>query len=194
MDRERCEYLTDRLNNVLVLYGDATDPNLLYEENLEEMDAFVAVTGFDEENLLLSLMAKQRKIEDVVAKVSRKSYSALIQTLGVTMTINPMDMCATNILRFIQKSGIVIFSQLIQGQAEFTEIWAEKGMPLTEKNLTDLEIPQGILISAIHRDNEIIIPDGRTQVQEGDRVVILSLLSSIPSLEGLIRQTKSHLF
>ena len=103
-------------------------------------------------------------------------------------------MCATNILRFIQKSGVVIFSQLIQGQAEFTEIWAEKGMPLTEKNLTELEIPPGIIISAIHRDNEIIIPDGRTQIQDGDRVVILSLLSSIPSLEGLIRQTKPHLF
>lgn len=194
IERERCEYLTDRLNNVLVLHGDATDPNLLHEENLEEMDAFVAVTGFDEENLLLSLMAKQRKIEDVVAKVSRKSYSALIQTLGVTMTINPMDMCATNILRFIQKSGVIIFSQLIQGQAEFTEIWAEKGMPLTEKNLTELEIPPGIIISAIHRDNEIIIPDGRTRIQDGDRVVILSLLSSIPSLEGLIKQTKTHLF
>lgn len=194
IDRERCEYLTDRLNNVLVLHGDATDPNLLHEENLEEMDAFVAVTGFDEENLLLSLMAKQRKIEDVVAKVSRKSYSALIQTLGVTMTINPMDMCATNILRFIQKSGVVIFSELIQGQAEFTEIWAEKGMPLTEKNLKELDIPPGIIISAIHRNSEIIIPDGLTRIQDGDRVVILSLLSSIPSLEGLIRQSKTHLF
>ncbi|NCB41843.1 MAG: Trk system potassium transporter TrkA [Clostridia bacterium] len=194
LDRERCEYLTDRLNNVLVLHGDATDPNLLQEENLEEMDAFVAVTGFDEENLLLSLMAKQRKVEDVVAKVSRKSYSALIQTLGVTMTINPMDMCAANILRFIQKSGIVIFSELIQGQAEFTEIWAEKGMPLTEKNLTDLDIPPGIIIAAIHRNGEIIIPDGLTRIQDADRVIILALLSSIPSLEALIKQPKSHLF
>ena len=87
-----------------------------------------------------------------------------------------------------------MFSQLIQGQAEFTEIWAEKGMPLTEKNLKELDIPPGIIISAIHRNSEIIIPDGLTRIQDGDRVVILSLLSSIPSLEGLIRQSKTHLF
>lgn len=192
LDRERCEYLTNRLNNVLVLHGDATDPNLLHEENLEEMDAFVAVTGFDEENLLLSLLAKQQKIEDVVAKVSRKSYAALIETLGVNMTINPMDMCATNILRFIQKSGIVIFSQLIQGQAEFTEIWAEKGMSITDKTLTELDIPEGVIIAAIHRNNEIIIPSGTTKIQDEDRVVILSLLSSIPLLEALIKQPKAH--
>ncbi len=192
LDRARCEYLTDRLNNVLVLHGDATDPNLLQEENLEEMDAFVAVTGFDEENLLLSLLAKQHSIEDVVAKVSRKSYAALIETLGVNMTINPMDMCATNILRFIQKSGIVIFSQLIQGQAEFTEIWAEKGMPITDKTLMELDIPEGVIIAAIHRNNEIIIPSGNTKIQDEDRVVILSLLSSIPLLEGMIKQPKAH--
>ncbi len=194
LNRERCEYLTERLQNVLILHGDATDSSLLHEENLDEMDAFVAVTGFDEENLLLSLMAKQHNIEDVVAKVSRKSYATLIESLGVTMTINPMDMCATDILRYIQKSGILIFSQLIQGQAEFIEIWAEKGMPLTEKVLADLDIPEGVIIAAIHRKDQIIIPDGHTRIQDEDRVVILSLLSSISSLEGLIKQPKTHLF
>jgi trk system potassium uptake protein len=192
LSRERCEYLTDMLSNVLILHGDATDPNLLREENLDEMDAFVAVTGFDEENLLLSLMAKQHGIEDVVAKVSRKSYAALIETLGVSMVLNPMDMCATDILRYIQKSGILIFSQLIQGQAEFIEIWAERGMPLTEKPLWELELPEGVIIAAIHRKNKIIIPDGNTRIEDDDRVMILSLLSSIPSLEGLIKQTRAH--
>ncbi|HHX93306.1 MAG TPA: Trk system potassium transporter TrkA, partial [Clostridiales bacterium] len=169
------------------LHGDATDLSLLYEENLERMDAFVAVTGFDEENLLLALLARQQGVEDVVAKVSRKSYSALIETLGVTMTINPLDMCAANIVRFIQKSGIVIFSQLIQGQAEFTELWAEKDMPITQKNLIGLDIPEGVLIAAVHRGDQILIPDGRTQIRDGDRVLIISLLSSVPSLEALIK-------
>lgn len=110
------------------------------------------------------------------------------------MTLNPMDMCATDILRYIQKSGVLIFSQLIQGQAEFIEIWAEKGMSLTEKPLCELEIPEGVIIAAIHRGDEIIIPDGNTKIQDDDRVMILSLLSSIPSLEGLIKQVKAHLF
>ena len=191
-DRARCEYLTARLDNVLVLHGDATDLNLLYEENLEGMDAFVAVTGFDEENLLLAQLARQQGVEDTVAKVSRKSYSALIETLGVTMTINPMDICATDMLRFIQKSGIVIFSQIIQGQADFTEIWAEKDMPVTHKKLADLDIPEGVLIAAVHRGEHILIPDGSTQIQDGDRVLILSLLSSVPSLEALIKNPGSR--
>ncbi len=186
-DRARCEWLSAKLNNVLVLHGDATDTNLLQEENMDGMDAFVAVTGFDEENLLLSLTAKQHGIEDVVAKVSRNSYASLVETMGVSMIINPVDMCASNILRFIQKDGIVIFSQLIQGQAEFIEVWAERGMALTQKTLMDLEIPEGVIIAAIHRGSDVIIPSGRTKIQDGDRVIILSLLSAVPSLEGLLK-------
>ena len=186
-DRARCEWLSAKLNNVLVLHGDATDTNLLQEENMDGMDAFVAVTGFDEENLLLSLTAKQHGIEDVVAKVSRNSYASLVETMGVSMIINPVDMCASNILRFIQKDGIVIFSQLIQGQAEFIEVWAERGMALTQKTLMDLDIPEGVIIAAIHRGTDVIIPGGRTKIQEGDRVIILSLLSAVPSLEGLLK-------
>ena len=122
IDKFRCQYLSERLNNVLILHGDATDQNLLKEENLEGMDAFVTVTGFDEENLLLALMANQYNIEDVVAKVSRRSYADLIEHLGVSMAINPLDMCATGILRYIQGPDLVIASQMIQGQAEFIEI------------------------------------------------------------------------
>ena len=69
--KDRCYYLSTNLDDVMILHGDATDTNLLEEENIEEMDAFVTATGFDEENLLLALMAKQRGIEDVISKVSR---------------------------------------------------------------------------------------------------------------------------
>ncbi len=189
IDRERCEWLSARLDGVLILHGDATDMNLLQEENIGDMDAFVAVTGFDEENLLLSLTAKQMNIRDVVAKVSRNSYAPLMETLGVSMIINPVDMCASNILRHIQKDDIIIFSRLIQGQAEFVELWAEDGMPLTEGTLTQLDIPEGVIIAAIRRNKELIIPKGSTQVVPGDRVIILSLLSSTPHLESLLKRS-----
>ena len=187
LDRARCEWLSAKLDGVLILHGDATDANLLRDENMADMDAFVAATGFDEENLLLSLTAKQHNIEEVVAKISRKNYTSLTETLGVSMIINPVDMCASNILRFIQKDGIVIFSQLIQGQAEFIEVWAERGMQITEKTLLGLDIPEGVIIAAVHRGDEVIIPSGRTRIQTGDRVIILSLLSSVPKLEGLLK-------
>ena len=194
MDRARCEYLSGKLDGALVLNADATDTALLTEENLDGMDAFVAVTGFDEENLLLSLIAKQHGVEDVVTKISRKSYAPLTETLGVSMLINPLDICASNILRYIQQGEFLVFSKMIQGQAEFIEIYAEGSMGITAKTLTELEIPEGVLIAAIHRDGEIIIPRGSTRILEGDRVIILSLLSSVPMLETLIKKGKGSVF
>ena len=88
-DKNRCYYLSTHLDDVMVLHGDATDQALLEEENLEEMDAFIAATGLDEENLLLALIAKQVKVEDVISKVSRESYKDLIEQMGIDMVLNP---------------------------------------------------------------------------------------------------------
>ena len=127
---ERCYYLSAHLRDAMILNGDATDLNLLEEENLDMMDAVIACTGYDEENLLFALTAKKRGIEDVIAKVSRPSYSGFIETMGVDMTLNPIDISASNILRFIQGSKRVISSALVQGQTEIIEIIADPHMPL----------------------------------------------------------------
>ena len=192
-DEERCHYLSSHLNDVMVLHGDATDLSLLLEENLEEMDAFITATGFDEENLLLALIAKQHGVEDVIAKISRMSYSDLIELIDVDMALNPLDIVASNILRFIQGSKRIISSQLIQGQAEIMEIIASNNMALMNKPLKNLKLPHGIIIAAIHRGITAIIPDGNTVIREDDRVIILSLLTEIPALEKLLR-TKKTLF
>ncbi|MGI6752203.1 MAG: Trk system potassium transporter TrkA [Anaerovoracaceae bacterium] len=185
IDKERCQYLSEHLDRVLILHGDATDANLLAEENLHEMDAFVTVTGFDEENLLLALMANQHDIEDVVAKISRKNYAALIEQMGVTMALNPIDISVTSILRFIQGSKKVLFSQMIQGQAEFVEILADKRMRLLNTPIENLNLPKGVIVAAIQRGDTSLIPNGKTSIQDGDQVIFLSLLSDIPKLEAL---------
>lgn len=194
IDKARCQYLSAHLDDVLVLHGDATDISLLEEENIDEMDAFVTATGYDEENLLLALMAKQRGIEDVIAKVSRESYATLIQSMGIDMALNPLDMTCTSVLRFIQGSKRVLSSQLVQGQAEIIEIIANENMKLVSKPIKNLHMPEGVIIGAIHRGTRVIIPDGNTIIEEDDRVIILSLLSDIPALETLLRSEKSSFF
>lgn len=188
--KERCYYLSTHLDDVMVLHGDATDTSLLEEENIDEMDAFVTATGFDEENLLLALMAKQHGIEDVISKVSRESYKDLIEKMGIDMALNPLDIIASTILRYIQGSKKIISSLLIQGQAEIMEIIASDNMQLTNIPLRALELPDGVIIAAIHRGKQVIIPHGDTVIEEDDKVTIFCLLSDIADLEGLFKQKR----
>lgn len=187
IDKNRCHYLSTHLEDVMVLHGDATDLDLLEEENLDEMDAFVTATGYDEENLLLALMAKRHGIEDVIAKISRESYSDLIESMGIDMALNPLDITASTILRFVQGSKRVISSVLIQGQAEIMEIVASDHMRMVDTPLRELNLPKGVIVAAIHRGLSVIIPDGDTVIEEADRVIIFSLLSELPNLEKLLR-------
>lgn len=185
--KSRCHYLSTHLNNVMVLHSDGTDISLLEEENLEEMDAFVTATGYDEENLLLALTAKQHGVEDVISKVSHESYKDLIEKMGVDMVLNPLDITASNVLRFIQGSKKVISSLLIQGQAEIMEIVAHSHMKLIDVPFCQLDLPDGVLIAAIHRGQQVIIPDGNTRIKWNDRVIILNLLSEIGDIEKLLK-------
>ena len=186
-DRSRCHWLSTHLKNVMVLHSDGTDIDLLEEENFDEMDAFVSCTGFDEENLLLALTAKQHNIEDVISKVSHQSYKELIERMGVDMVLNPLDITASNILRFIQGNKKVISSTLIQGQAEIMEIVAHSHMKMIDKPLSELNLPNGVLIAAIHRGQQVIIPKGDTTIKWNDRVILVSLLSEMADLENLLK-------
>ncbi len=185
--KERCYYLSTHLEDVMILHGDATDTSLLEEENIDDMDAFVTATGFDEENLLLALMAKQRGIEDVISKFSRQSYKTLIEQMGIDMALNPLDIITSTILRYVQGDKKIISSLLIQGQAEIMEIIASNKMQFANKPLCEMDLPDGVLIAAIHRGNSVIIPNGNTEIIEGDKVTIFCLLSDINELEALFK-------
>ena len=191
--KERCYYLSTHLDDVMVLHGDATDSVLLEEENLDEMDAFVAATGLDEENLLLALIAKQRNIGDVIAKVGRQSYKDLIERMGVDMVLNPLDIVASNILRYIQGSKRIISYLLIQGQAEIMEIIASDDMKLANTPLKYVKLPDGVLVAAIHRGPKVIIPNGDTKIMADDKVTIFCLLSDIGELEKLMTNKRGFL-
>ena len=190
VNKERCYYLSTHLDNVMVLHGDAMDTTLLEEENIDEMDAFVTCTGFDEENLMLALMAKQRGIEDVISKFSREGYRELIERIGIDMALNPLNIITSTILRYIQGEKRIISSLLVQGQAEIMEVIATNDMKLSNVTLKDLHLPDGVLIAGIHRGQEVIIPNGDTKILEDDKVIIFCLLSDIAEMEKLLRKKR----
>lgn len=182
-NRERCQYLSSHLDDAMVLLGDATDLTLLTEENIANMDAVVTCTGFDEENLLLALTAKNYGVSDVIAKISRESYAELIGLMEIDMTINPVSICITNIMRYLHGSADFVASQLIQGQAQILEVLINEKMRICGNKIKSVELPKGTIIGAINRGAEILIPDGNTSFKKGDRVIIVSMLDDVPEIE-----------
>ena len=171
----------------MVLHGEGTDIDLLEEENMDSMDAFITATGYDEENLLLALTAKKHGIPDVISKVSHENYQDLISQMGVDMVLNPLDITTSNILRYIQGSNKIISSVLIQGQAEIMEIIVNSKMKMLGVPIGQLDLPDDVLIAAIHRGNKVIIPDDDTEIELNDRVILLNLLTGIGDIEKLMK-------
>lgn len=193
-DRDRCEYLSHMLPEVLVLHGDATDISLLNEENLSGMDAFISATGYDENNIILALMAQQYGVREVVAKTSRRNYSTLTDTIGVNNTLNTLEITTGHILRLLQTDRFVSSSFFLHGQAEVLEVVIHKDMIIANKTLRELELPDGVLVGLIYRSAEAIVPDGSTEIKENDRLIFFSILSDVPALEHILHRTKKKLF
>jgi trk system potassium uptake protein TrkA len=192
-NRDRCEYLAEQLGNALVICGDGTDLSLLEEEDVSSMDAFVGATGYDEENLLMTLMAKQLGVKKVIAKVSRSSYVKIIEKLGVDVALNPADITSSNIIKFIRGDSTVSVSMLLGGQAEVTEIIAHPGMPITGKSISQLGLPQGIIIGAVAHRGKAFVPNGDTVIYPGDRFVVVSVASKLPVLEDFFKPGRGGL-
>ncbi len=182
-DKERCLELSQLLDNVLIIHGDGTDIHLLEEESISSMDAFVGVTGFDEENLLMALMAKQAGVSKTISKISRPNYTKIIDRLGVDVAINPVFITASNIIKYIRGGKVVSVSLLLGGEAEVTEIIIDKDLPIINKPIVELNLPKGIIIGALVRHGEVIIPKGHTIIKANDRIVVFCLNEDLDKLK-----------
>ncbi len=190
-NEKRCNYLSNHLKNVMVLHSNGTDIPMLEEENLEQMDAFVSVTGFDEENLLLAIAAKTRGVEDVISKISHESYDELIAKLGINMVLNPLHISSSAILRMINGSDRVLSTVMLQGQAELLELYIDESMKIINTPLKNLNLPDYSLFAAIIRDRKTIIPGGNDVLKPGDHLIVLYLISHRGFIEKLFRSDKA---
>lgn len=189
-DPRKVQKLAELLDHVLVIEGDGTDLSLLEEESIEKMDAFIGVTGFDEQNLLMALLAKQSGVSKTIAKVSRPNYVHVIDKLDIDVAINPINITASNILKFVRGGKVASVSLLLGGKGEVTEIIVSPDMPYVGKPIYKLHLPKGILIGTIIRGKEIIIPNGNSIIEANDRLVVFTLAEDIDSLKQLFRRSK----
>lgn len=193
-DKERCHELSEGLEDAVIIHGDGTDIHLLEEESLENMDAFIGTTGFDEENLLMALMAKQAGVAHVVAKISRSNYTKIIDRLNIDVAINPVFITASNILKFVRGGKVLSVSLFLEGDAEVTEIVLDDIPSIVDKPLTMLNLPKGIIIGAIVRKGKVIIPKGDTSLKADDRIIVFSLSEDLSSLKMFFSQNRGGIF
>lgn len=194
-NRERSQYLAEKLAKTLIIHGDGTNLDILEEENLKTMDAFVGLTDLDEQNLLMALVAKESGIDKSIAKISRPNYVQVIDKLDLDVAFNPVDITASDILKFIRGGRVLSVSLLLGGEGEVTEIIAEKDSPIVGKPLHEINLPKGIIIGAVLHEGKVFIPDGESVIHENDRMVIFSLASDLGNLKDLLQlKEKGGLF
>ncbi len=184
-DPKLCSILSRNLNKPIILNASASDQELLQEENIDRMDAFVAVTKDDEENILSGLLAKKMGCPMAISLSHKRAYSRLIYSLGVDVVINPRQLASDTILHFIRK-GKVLHAISIMDEAELIEVEALPTSDIVTKPISELKLPKGLIILSLKRGDEIMVPRGQTVIQPGDRALIIARQDAIAKFEKMI--------
>ena len=190
----KANHLSEQLPEVNVIYGDGTDQELLDQEGLKDMDAFVTLSDRDEENLMTGLFAVRQGVPKVIVKNNRLSYADLINSLGLDSVVSPRSITCANILRYVrgrvnsEGTKVERLYRLMDGKAEALEFIARAGDPYIGIPLKDLRTRPGVLVAVIVRKGQVIVPFGNDHIEAGNSVVILSRDSGIKDLNEVIRR------
>lgn len=188
---ERAEMLSEELDNTIVLCGDAADKELLYEENIEEMDVFIALTNEDETNIMSAMLAKSLKARKVMVLIQRGAYVDLVQGGDIDVAISPQQATISALLTHVRRADIVNVSSLRRGAAEAIEAIAhgdENTSKVVGRAVGDLKLPPGTTIGAIVRGEEVLIAHDRTMIEQDDHVVMFLVDKKyVPDVETLFQ-------
>ncbi len=179
IDPARCETLSELLPDATIICGDATDQDLLSQEGLENAQGFAALTGLDEENILLSLYANTVSRAKTVTKVNRITFNSVINDLNLGSVIYPKIITADYILKYVRSrnnsrgSGVETLYKLAGGKAEALEFIIKPDSPLIGIPLQELHFRKNTLIGCIYRSGKVILPTGQDRIQAGDSVLVV---------------------
>ncbi len=185
--KDQCKMLTEKLNKTLIINGKADNVDLLLEEGLDRMDAFIALTPNSETNIIASLTAKNHGVYKTIAQVENKEYTFISQNIGVDTLINQKLIAANNIFRFVRQGRIEAITGLHGVEAEVIEFVVTKNNHITRKPLKDLHFPKASLIGGVIRGDESLIPDGNFQLQVDDKVIVFTMPEAVSKVERMFR-------
>ena len=184
-DKEKAFEIADDIPSCLVINGDGRNVELLLEEDVQGMDAFISVTGNSETNIMSCLVAKSKGVKKTIALVENMDYFQLSHSIGIDTLINKKLLAANNIFRYIRKGEVVAMTKLNNMNAELLEFVVTPSSNVTNKTIRDIDIPRSAIIGGVVRDGEGQIALGDFKIQSGDRVVVCCQPQSISKVEKL---------
>lgn len=191
-ERTRCEELSILLPDAIIINGDGTDQELLHEEGIEHAESFIPLTGIDEENILLTLYAKQKSKAKVITKINRINFKDVVSSLDLGSLIYPRYITSEAIIAYVRakkdsmNSNIETLYHMFDSRVEAIEFNVAEDSPVTNIPLKDLKIKKDILISCINRNGSIIIPTGQDCIMRGDTAIIVTTHAGFTDIRDIL--------
>ncbi len=188
----RCEELSILLPDATIIHGDGTDQELLTEENLASAESFIPLTGIDEENILLTLYAKQVSKAKVITKINRINFKNVVSSLDLGSLIYPKYITSEAIIAYVRaktdslNSNIETLYHMFDSRVEAIEFMVDQDSPVTDILLKDLKLKKDLLISCISRGGHIIIPTGQDCIKKGDHVIIVTTHTGLGDIQDIL--------
>lgn len=192
-DKKRCEELSELLPQAMLIYGDGTDRNLLLEEGMPQAESFVALTNFDEENIMLSLFVKSISKAKLITKVHRIAYDEIIEELDLGSVIYPKYITSESIIKYVRAmqnsigSNIETLYRMNNDRVEALEFIVKEDSPVVGIPLQNLNLKPNILICCINHKANIITPGGQNKIAVGDTVVIVTTLTGLHDIKDILK-------
>ena len=191
-NKDRCEYLSEVLPDTTIINGDGTDRSLLMEEGLATVESFVTLTNMDEENIFLSLLAKNLTPAKLVAKVNRLPYKDVIDDLDIGSVIYPKYITSDSILRYVRAmqntigSNVETLYHILDNQAEALEFVIRDNSPVVGVPLAELNLKPNLLVCCLTRQGSVRIPRGQDSIQIGDNVIIVTTNKGLRDIRDIL--------
>ena len=189
---DACDELASSFQDITVINGDEADQNLLLEEGVAKTDAFIALTGQDEENIILSLFAKNFDKKKIVTKITRTEYEDIIKHLELDTTIYPNSITSDTIVRYVRAmrnvlgSNVETMYNIIKDKVEASEFYVREGSPVIGIPLAQLRFKKDVLIATITRGRTVVIPRGSDVIAKGDYVIVVSKHTALRDISDII--------
>ena len=191
-DEERCRILSEILPHAMIIHGDGSDQKLLLEEGIRQTEAFASLTGFDEENILLSLYAASQSGAKLITKVNKIAFENVINSLNLGSVIYPKMLTADIILQYVRAmqnsmgSNIETLYKIVADKAEALELRVRGDSPVLGIPLEKLRTRNNLLVACINRNGRIIMPRGKDTLEAGDTVIIVTTHTGLNDLKDIL--------